>query len=499
MNSHRLALPNLHGTIRAPARLAPIAVFILLLCASLVVRLGWLEADAATTLSWSGAVFTDEGLYSHTPRNAALFGTWRTNEWDDRLVSPLHSGLTYGVFRAFGIGYIQLRMVSVVQSTIALALLWWVLRRDLGERIAALGVALWGLDYFWFQYSRLGLLEPGMVLWLVVAAWSWRRSIDSHHAWATVAGLVAGIAWVWKSLALIFVPAPVLALLLIGASELSAGGGPKRGWIGAWYLAGFGSVMIVYGMVWYLPHRSELAAYNQFYGADRMPESVQELGAALWQNLRSRYIWGQTPVIVGAALVGVVRALHDWRHRKISPTVALSLTWLLCGLALLVMPYSPPRYYTLLLPPLICLACQAVVLTDNHYFNKAAKLAQGVLIIASLVWSGVWYSRWIATRQVTLPETSRALGRLVPRGEVVVGISACGLSLANEIRCVPPIVGLANDGEPASQLGARYALVESNRNDYMRRFHADLLARSQRIQTFPFDGQQVTLYRLAAE
>ena len=84
----------------------------LVVLGALVLRLLWLEADAATTLTWSGAPFTDEGLYSHAARNRVLFGVWRTNEWDNRLVSPLFDAAAYAMYTLFGVGFVQVRLIK---------------------------------------------------------------------------------------------------------------------------------------------------------------------------------------------------------------------------------------------------------------------------------------------------------------------------------------------------------------------------------------------------
>ncbi|HEX6290514.1 MAG TPA: glycosyltransferase family 39 protein [Herpetosiphonaceae bacterium] len=466
---------------------------LLVLGLALLLRLLWIDADAATTLTWSGAPFTDEGLYSHAARNRVLFGIARTNEWDNRLVSPLFDGLAFVVFSLFGVGFVQVRLISIVFATVALLLFWSLLRSDWGPRWALLGASLWGLDYFWLQYSRLGLLEPSMVAWLVAAAWCWRRALGGSAWWSIGCGACAALACVWKSLALIWLPVPLLALLLL-----------NRRWtrwpIAVGYLLGLALALGLYGLIWYLPHRGELTAYNQFYAADRVPQTLQEALQVFGRNIRSTYIWGQTPVLLGVALAGTFKALLAWRDRSLAPSVALALAWALCGAGLLLMPYSPPRYYTLVLPALVVLAVFAVAHADNQYFQYFQSLMRygpALLLTACLLWNGWWYLRWAAARRTTLPDSARAVERLVPRGELVLGVAACGLSPGNTLPCAPPFVGLANDRLPVETLGARYALVEEgNRDDYLRRFYGPLLARSIRLGQLPLGSRRLTLYRL---
>jgi hypothetical protein len=468
--------------------------FVAILLAALGLRLLWLDADAATTLSWSGAVFTDEGLYSHAARNRILFGAWRLDGWDNRLASPLHDLLAFALFRALGVGYAQLRLGSVALACAALLLFWRLLRRDFGASIALAGALLWALDYYWFQFSRLALLEPGMVCWLVGAAYCWRKALDRGPRWAVLAGLAASGAWIWKSLALVWLPAPFIALALMGQYD-GHGPAPSRIRLAASYAGGLALGLLAYALAWYLPHAAELGAYSRFYAADRVPASFGAAVGALGANLRSRYIWAQSPVILVAALPGLAFATRAAVRRALPPVAALCLAWTLCGSALLIMPYSPPRYYTLLLPPLIGMLAYGVSLADNLFSPRYARLLIGGVLAASLLWSGLWYGRWVAHLQRSLPETSRALARLVPPDALVFGISSCALSLENTLRCVPPIIGLANERDP-EQLGADYVLVESNPADFTRRSYGALLRRSELVATLPFGAERVQLYRL---
>lgn len=465
-----------------------IALLLAIMLCALLIRLLWLDADAAPTLTWSGAPYTDEGLYSHAARNRVLFGTWRTDGWDNRLVSPLFDALAYVVYSTFGVGYVPLRMISVAFAIIALPLFFDLLRPAVGSGWALLAAALWSCDYFWFQYSRLGLLEPSMVTWLVAAAWCFGRGVrrpESGIRWMIACGACAGIGYVWKSLALVFVPVPLLALLLV----------ERRSWrnVGG-YLIGLAMVVVAYVVLWYVPNAAELTRYNRFYAADRVPPGIAAAWHSFGQNIRSPYIVGQTPIILGVSLLGLGPALGCWR--RVPAPILLCVMWITCGATLLIMPYSPPRYYTLLLPPLIALAVYACQQLHTVVSVRLSRVAITLFVGACMIWNGWWYVRWAGTRQWTLINSSRAIAALVPPGEMVLGVSACGLSLANTLPCAPPFAGLANDDRPVEALRARYAVVDSRPDDYLRHFHPSLLARSRVIDRFALGPRRVTLYQL---
>lgn len=463
-------------------------VLALLSGGALLLRLLWLNADAAFNLSWSGAPFTDEGLYSHAARNRVLFGTWRTDEWDNRLVSPLFDALAYATFSLFGVGYVQVRLINAVVTTFALPLWWAFLRRDAGARLAALGVGLLAFNYFWFQYSRLGLLEPGMVVWMILGAWCWRNALDGGIRWAIGCGVCAGLALVWKSLALVFVPVPLLALLLLQH--------PHWYRIVLGYVVGFGLVLAIYVVCWYVPHAAELSRYNQFYAGDRVPASLGDAWQSLRTNLRSRYIVGQVPILLAVALSGAMITAVAALRGTVSPIAAFSMTWLLCGSVLLIMPYSPPRYYVLLLPPLVGLAIFAV--HSAALRKDRLGLVLVLLVLGTQVgWDGFRYIQWAQDRTTTLPDSSRAIEQIVPERTLLLGVTACGLSLENELPCAPLIAGLANTNDPFAELDTRYVVVENNnRDDFMRRFYSGLLSRATPIDTLPLGPRSVTVYRL---
>src|SRR5437773_1084880 len=95
-----------------------------LLCITLMVglRLVALNSDAYWRLSWSSALFTDEGFYIHNARNLVLFGHARTDDFNNALLMPTLHLVQVAVFRCFGVGVNQARMISVVCSLLTLAL-----------------------------------------------------------------------------------------------------------------------------------------------------------------------------------------------------------------------------------------------------------------------------------------------------------------------------------------------------------------------------------------
>lgn len=463
---------------------------------ALLVRLLWLTADAPASLSWSGAPWTDEGLYSHVARSYALWHAPPQDGWNNRLVSPLWDLLALAAFRVVGVGYVALRLASIALTLVALAGFWLVLRREWGAPLATLGAALWAFDYYWIQYSRLGLLEPGLVCWLVLAALCWCVALDRGMPWAVLAGMCAGVAWIWKSLALLWLPAPLLALLIVAAARR------HRLAVAVGYLTGLGLTLLAYMLVWYLPQRAALEAAAAFYAAQRVPQDLGAIARQVLASLRSPFIVGQTPVLLVAGLLGAARALWRLRRGPLPPPVALGLAWLGCGVPLLALPYNPPRYFVWLVPALVWLALWWGIADNQSSHHRSPHLRQwwpAALLGLSLLWSGWWYAQWARTARATLITAGQRVDALVPPGELILGVHACGLSLAHTHPCAPLIDGLANDRHPVEALGAHYALVEAgNPDDYLTRHYPALLRRARLLARLEVGPRRVLLYSFDA-
>ncbi len=91
------------------------AMAVLILGASL--RSLWLTADPATQASTTvGVVWHDEGAWVHNARNQALWGVWRTDEWNPMYIAPVFTALEAAAFKTFGVGTWQARTVPVASG-----------------------------------------------------------------------------------------------------------------------------------------------------------------------------------------------------------------------------------------------------------------------------------------------------------------------------------------------------------------------------------------------
>ena len=92
-----------------------------ILLAATALRTLWLRADPPNTSV--GIVWHDEGAWTHNARNRALWGVWRTDDWNPVYVAPVFTALEYVSFRELGVGLWQARLVPVISGLVAIAFL----------------------------------------------------------------------------------------------------------------------------------------------------------------------------------------------------------------------------------------------------------------------------------------------------------------------------------------------------------------------------------------
>src|SRR5688572_30191677 len=188
-------------------------VIVLIILAS-AGRLIHLDADPSFP-TWIGYV-VDEGRWSETARNLALFGDPDLN-WFSRLhlfMSPGYQAVNYVIFLALGVDFWSARIFSAVAGILILLTVYVALRRHVTSLALAFGVVVLGLETNVFWASRMALPEMPAVLATLLAFFL--LVLGRKTPWsAGVAGLLVVVAVAMKGTTglavLIF---PIIALIV---------------------------------------------------------------------------------------------------------------------------------------------------------------------------------------------------------------------------------------------------------------------------------------------
>ncbi len=332
------------------------AAVVIVLSVAACVRGAWLTADPPVRRS-VGIVWHDEGAWVHNARNQALWGTWRTDEWNPVFVAPVFTALEYGAFAALGVGTWQARVVPALSGLAAVACLMLALHVLAGRRAAVIGGSLLATNYAFVMWNRAALMESTMSMWMVAAWMAWALA-DRRPWWGAVAGVAAVAAFFTKAAAAFFVAALAIeaALLACGAWRDTSPDGRRRVAQAAFGVAGLAGATLVIGLVFVLPHWTDYQFYNWQMSVTRKPGYALSdfIQRASWlpvvQGLFSR-MW----VELAAGFLCLMALVVRWP--TIRPAERLLILWIFVGLAELVAHDSGnERRYVMFIPAIVALA-----------------------------------------------------------------------------------------------------------------------------------------------
>lgn len=201
----------------------------LLLLAALFVRLYKIGRPIADWHSWrqadTAAVarnFIKEGYNPFIPRYDDMSS--QTNSMDNpnryRFVEfPIYNSLIAGVWYFTGIGDIYARLTTVIISLLSLILLYLIVKKYSGRRVAFLAAFFFAFIPYNIFYSTVVLPAPFMVFCLLLLYYSFGKWLENTKKWlwyglALIASNLAVLSW---PIALIFtLPAVYLAYKKFG-------------------------------------------------------------------------------------------------------------------------------------------------------------------------------------------------------------------------------------------------------------------------------------------
>jgi 4-amino-4-deoxy-L-arabinose transferase-like glycosyltransferase len=371
-----------------------IGALVVALLIGAALRGAWPTADPPTE-GTVGIVWHDEGAWVHNARNRALWGTWRTDQWNPMFIAPVFTALEYGAFRAFGVGTWQARTVPAASGLLAIVMLSLGLAAVAGTRGAVIGAALLATNYVFVMWNRAALMESTMTA-CIVTSWAAYALAERRPAAGLLAGIAVVLAWFTKASAAFFVAAIILdAAFTLLASRWQmarlrfrlAEPSPAAVKGAAWTLLGIALAAGVAVVLFVIPNWTEYRFYNWQMSVTRKPAyGIRALmDRASWIPIVHDFFTRMWLVTAVAAL-GIASVIARWRSAR--PAERLLVLWVLLGLAELVAHDSGnERRYIMFIPALIGLF--AIVITRREPLFPAS------------LGRGRW-TRWVAMPVVLL-------------------------------------------------------------------------------------------------
>jgi 4-amino-4-deoxy-L-arabinose transferase-like glycosyltransferase len=347
--------------------------------------LPFVDRDPVGGVTFSNGPFTDEGWWSLNARNLVLLGTWQTDRTALHLVSLPFALGQWAVFSVFGVGIVQARLLSILATAAAAAVLAAGCRRSLGTPAALVAGVAFGTCGLVLYHGRLAYLEP--LVTLLVAG-----SLVAVRA--TTAGVLLAAAAGTKASALL----PGVGLLAAGVVTRSVG-----------WTARAAAVVAAAAAVWILvialPARDAVGYSIRILNRPTLPDGDLLGHAVAYLRSNDGASALTMPLLIGA-VAGL--GLGAFRWRTLGPDarqlVLLSVGTLAVGLATLsVIEYRPNRYAMPLVPALAVLAAVGV-----SVFRRGAVAVASVVCVAMAAPGVVAHAGWMASAGHTLRDVQVA-------------------------------------------------------------------------------------------
>ncbi|MBM3313715.1 glycosyltransferase family 39 protein [candidate division WOR-3 bacterium] len=407
-------------------------VLILLLAAlALALRASDLRADPPPDLSWSFGPYTDEALNTYSARNLLLYGQWRVDDLFPLVVYPLVNYLTVVVFKLFGMGFVQVKLLSLLAGVASVLAIYLLVKEDSGPLAGLLAGLVLATSFPLTMYSRLGLVESVQILFLLLAGLFYVRGL--RQPWQMgVAGLFGASAILLVKVSAAFVAPAMLAALLWETLSRRKTPRPLHPSIPRtlypclWALAGIGLAVVLWLVAVYLPHRADYFQYVLRHSLESPAGHPQGLSAYLLNTFTVGLKSGLVARLSWVALLGFF-ALPVLAAGR-SPGMRFLFCWFVSALLMLgYMNYRPDRYELVLLPPL--LAAFAVVLARLIQGARDHRSIPRSLDTFAPLLQAVLYALWLWAACTQLAYYTNGFWGLVrPRGDT--GLLAATLVIA---------------------------------------------------------------------
>ena len=367
-----------------------------------------LNADPPFGLTWSGALFTDEGWYSNSAmRDAHGFSWYIPDDFNPAVTMPLGQLFVRGGFFLLEPSLHSVRLMAATVSVLSIVIWFQIVRLHFGSLAASVTAISLSVSWFAFGFNRLAFMENFAVLFVALCIWALSFDLTGRktYAIAAIAGVCAACAALVKPSMIFVVPAG-LVLILMKTTTLR-----QAIPVGAAFASVFALVFGSYQVLARVLFAVDLNYFRLINLDDRVVSGVAEWAmnaATMFVKLGTALGLPFASFAVCAIALGL---LVDPRLRR-SPLVLACLVWIAGSIALSsTINHSPPRYMIPLLPAVAILtgaALASLVHTQWERIRPVLALLYG-LGFGVIFYEGALTLRYVLTLEYTFHNMVRGI------------------------------------------------------------------------------------------
>lgn len=430
--------------------LYPVLICIVFFVSIAFLRFYNLEADPDVSLSrWSGVFYTDEGWHNGNAINKVLTGNWLCDDRNHMRLMPLLPLMVFFLFKLFGISLMVARLPSVVLSLVTILLCFHFVRK--GKRIyplALVNLFLVGTNYYFFIYSRTALLEIPMISFGVLGLYFYFQADSAKQYLKKNLYIISGI---FLSFSLLIKPHGLIFLLALLIHAFIRRLTRRKPYYAPFIITAAVSVPLFFIL---------LGAFNYFILSNPAYEISdlisQKLGVNasyagnIFYSLIVNYNWFfinaligfNGPLVILAALSMMLSLMNIVKTGR-APVIESTMISLLVASYLFLgfFYYQPPRYFLVILVPLLYFASILPLNLFKIYKKRLFFHLAVVLVVAANLWNCFYLFHYTLHPRFTMVRSARSIKRDVvkyskkeARDITLYGKNTAILSLVNNMK-----------------------------------------------------------------
>jgi 4-amino-4-deoxy-L-arabinose transferase-like glycosyltransferase len=370
------------------------AVFILLF--SIGLRINAPSADLPSHITFSGSILTDEGNQCHNSRSKALYGQWYPDDWRITNYNPILPWIKYSIFKIFGVGLLQMRLVNYLFAGLSLLFFSLTLKSYFYHnfKFALLGTLLLGINFLYVMYNKIGTFETSIIFWVILSLYfleKYRKKKKS--VFLILAGASTFMAFIFKSIMAYILPLPFAAYILVhlfnrpDEEKISI----KKGIVNILFvLLGILILFIPWYLLHYLPNREWIiSAPGQYMGNLMFPKSLESaFGNFLAFPWKDQFY--KIPIVWLGAILYIPLFFRRLLRREAKLTEIGYTLFLFAHTAVFfIMSYRPTRYFIPVIPAMVFMT---IVLFERWASSSPEKpvsygdIEKPVIFIVDFLW-----------------------------------------------------------------------------------------------------------------
>ncbi len=369
----------------------------------LALRLWHIRADFPSYHFYSQdrARFTDEGFYTNAAlRYYTTCQMYIPGGWNPGVFMPVWPLMVGATFHFTGISVTAARSLAVLFTWLSALLAYAIARQYRSHTFATLTALLLAVNALEFFFSRLAILEPAFVFFMLLAVYLAGKLRPGKYALAATVGIVFAVLTLTKTTGLFLLPAVLY--------HIWARNREHRSEAGKLLAVTLSVVVLLLGcdrILWLHAYAADLRIIFDLNPRMQIQHALPHLLRCFF---RGTWI---DPVLFPIAVMGFIAAVFWLRFLWNDSLFVTAFLWEAGYAAFIVFHYGPPRYFVVLIVPTIWLAL--IFMEWLWQKRRTAALILAACMVASAGWNLVFVATYLAHPRTTLLDASVNIKQII--------------------------------------------------------------------------------------